>query len=324
MRETMTARRHIKDFDQFMARFMLQGSMREALSDFDVPALLALKGAERQEAEEVLIERLESSVNDPRVPRALGFMKSRRALPALRRVTRALNETAVEAALFLWELERDPGAAEALVRTLRESHIDTARLLAANALRDFPGPATEAALLQALDDEDELVRGRAGAVLMRQKGLEELAAVPRNRLFRLQALILNPLSAVRQAAIAELKELLAALAEGKRPDELGIATQEQPESPALQRLWDSVFNEGRKPEWKRRIDIDAYRALPEAERPWGEHLLLMLLGDRDLRGVHAAAELREQRALPALRELAGKRGKIAAEAQKAIAAIEGG
>lgn len=213
--------------------------------------------------------------------------------------------------------------AEALIETLQKAPSDTARLLAGQALRHFPGPATEAALFQALSDKDELVRGSASKMLLELKGLEKLSAVPRNRLFRIQALILNPLVSVRKAAINELQEVLAALAEGRRPEELGIATEEVPESPALQRLWESVFNENNKPEWKQRIDIDAFRALPASERAWGEHLLLLLLGNRDRRGIQAAAELREPFTLPALRELASKRGKIALEARKAIAAIGG-
>lgn len=100
----MTGRRYIKDFDEFLARFQHVGSMREVLSEFDIPALLALKGVERQEAEEVLIERLDAGFNDARIPPTLEVMESRSAIPVLRRRSRGLDETAVGAALAFWRL----------------------------------------------------------------------------------------------------------------------------------------------------------------------------------------------------------------------------
>jgi hypothetical protein len=293
---------------QDLAQRFQGGTGRAALEDFDLSGLRALSGPEREEAIDLLIERLASGANDPRVPRALVAMGAERAAPALRAVLlRSIDETAVAAALALWEMSRDPAAPAALIKILSSSYLEVPRQIAAAALSALPGEAVEEALLRALDDEHGAVRGAALDALVSRHRLSALAGEPRSRLGLLGIRLRNPLRAVRAPAAAEARQIFGGAAE-QAPG---------PEPAALGRFRKSVLDAraGKGGD----LDLDALRALSGVDRTLGELLLLQLLADGDARAVRALAGLGDRRFAAVLREVAGGRpGKLATAAARVL------
>lgn len=311
-------RKYFKDYTAFVERFV-SGSGREALEDFDVSSIVLLRGDEREEAIDVLLEQLAASVNDPRIPRALAALKSDRALPALeKRAATGQDDTAVATAESLWRYYKSPAAAAALVRIVRTSYLDQPRLAAAQLLGEIPGPEATAALLDALSDKVEAVRGAALDALKQRTGLDKLPGRG-GRLALLTARLYSSLSSVRDAALAEIRTLFTNLQAGKTPQDLGLGREDAPDSPMLARLRNSVFGEGGvRSKAPGKVDLEAFNALTGPERAWGEQFIIQLIGDGDPRGIEAATALHADWAVAALREVAKRRGKAGVAAKKAL------
>lgn len=145
----------------------------------DLGALLALSGAERDEAESLLIERMEGTGGS--VIEALAGLKSQRGAAALKEYAeRAGGSDAVEAALALWRIEKWPRAEVILIDVLegRRKYFpddDDAGLSdveamgrqdAARALGEIPSARSRTALNRASNDPDDMVRQYAEEALM--------------------------------------------------------------------------------------------------------------------------------------------------------------
>src|SRR5687768_7329552 len=87
-------------------------SSRAAMERFDLEALAALAGSERDAAEQRLIDLLGSGNGDPRVPHALQALGSARGLDAMRRLVGRLppDDARVAVAEILWTGERSAAA----------------------------------------------------------------------------------------------------------------------------------------------------------------------------------------------------------------------
>lgn len=311
---------HSAEFQAFLAS--LDGPIlgRADLEDFDLHALASLKDAERVEAERLLLERL-ATTNDPRVPRALAGNRSPNVTAALLQQLKRPNpdDTLIESANALLDGEHDGEALAALVRAVHDSGEESQRLRAIGILaaREDKTESADAALLEAMEaDPLPSVRAMAQQALLQRYGLSALASVPRSRLRRIDTLRLNPLTAVRRQAFADLTGILVALRAGKSPEALGLAAEEAPESAALARFQDSVGSEKKNAA----LDLDAFLQLAGDERGWAEVLLLFLLGKADPRAISACATLHLKSAEPALRELAEQTGPASLLARQTLAA----
>jgi len=195
--------------------------------DFDIPALLALQGDEREAAETLLVQRLSGSL-DRRVPRALGYMKSTKALPELEHgVVMHMGAAFMrsEMALAMWEIaseSRVPGWLQEILATGVEA---SGRSIAAYHLRDFPGNATEAALWAAIQTETSQ-RVRINAT----DSLFKLLQVPRwgkgSKLGHVRSWLSSGLQSLRSRGIKQLEALLKDMEANKEMD----SWLERPES----------------------------------------------------------------------------------------------
>lgn len=110
-----------EDFELFVASVNSALGGRGDLEAYDHGSLARLTGAEREEAETLLVDRIASGVNDPRAPGALLAMKAGGSVtdrlnalfPSL-----PVNETKVVVARLLFEFDRFHGAAGAVVSAL--------------------------------------------------------------------------------------------------------------------------------------------------------------------------------------------------------------
>lgn len=149
----------------------------------DVDALLALQGRERDLAERMLIEALP----DARAVVGLGALRSRNALRRLTDMFEAECAAAQQAriaenadwsgagmiatAQALWRIEPCARLSRALIGRLRHAAAWTERMDAAAALAAMAGEEVEAALFEALDDRDALVRHHAARSLLTIHGV---------------------------------------------------------------------------------------------------------------------------------------------------------
>src|SRR5438552_15520608 len=86
----------------------------------DEQALLSLDGAERAEAERLLIAGLESG--DYRPAAGLAALRSPQAAPRLKELLPTVGgDTRVQTALALWQIEQYPPAVPALIGVLRHA-----------------------------------------------------------------------------------------------------------------------------------------------------------------------------------------------------------
>jgi hypothetical protein len=301
-----------KNFTQFVDRFVLPG--REGLEQFNPDALKALSGADRDEVIALLCSELQAGTNDPRVATALEELHALEALPLLKQASQHTDQAAVAAALALWNLAQDPSVEQALASVLRNSNDPSARLMAAGDLERFPSAMTEQALLAALDDADELVRGQATATLMKHCGLSAFSGNPNSRLFCLTALVLNPLRAVREPAIRSIADLIAKLHAGADAASLGLNATEETRSEALAQFSASVFEQ--EDPWSEDFDLASLDRLQGEERPWAQHLIYLQLAEGDVRAVRALLHVGDPNCVAALREVAAMEDSEIAEAAR--------
>jgi HEAT repeat protein len=197
-----------ENFQRFTNSFL--GDPGEAARDgLDIAALRQLEGLERQQAEELLLQRL--ATGDSRAAVGLGELGSHQAAPTLKRLLQ-LSETGqpigpsyiINVAVALWQIEQFPGSMQRVAEILKQSPNATVRMEAAQALRKFSSPPATAALKAALSDEDGLVRYHAARSLLALAGklTDEFDMPP----LALKMMSNNP--AERQPAAAELNTLI--------------------------------------------------------------------------------------------------------------------
>jgi HEAT repeats len=309
------------EYQRFLDSVHAPLDSREPVERFDLEALAALHGHERDQAEKILLDLLDRE-DDGRVPDALAAMgSSRAAAPLKRALARGGGELMrVRTAEALWRLAQDPDALDVL-RTLAETAVYWGARNAAIGALGRTGAAVDDALFAALDDGDEVVRYNAMSSIWKQHGLEAIAAAaPRGRLNGLYARAISRLAAVRAPAIAELRAALAALAAGQSAQALGLVTQGKTDAAATRVL--ASYNGRDEAPWRDTLDVDALRALDAHDREWAEHMLAVWAGTGDARAVRALGALRAARGRAALEELARGDDELAREAAQALRALD--
>ncbi|HEY0071438.1 MAG TPA: HEAT repeat domain-containing protein [Chloroflexia bacterium] len=167
----------------------------------DTAALLSLEGEERAEAERLLLAGL--GTGDSRPARGLEELRSQQAVVPLKEQLKTASGTnLVNTARALWELEQYPPAADALIDVLRTASFWGNRVDAARALVKVNTPAAIAALWEAVNDPEDLVRHHAVASLLDLHGIhtDDWKGHP------LATDVMIPER--REAAVAKLRKLL--------------------------------------------------------------------------------------------------------------------
>jgi hypothetical protein len=132
----------------------------------DEQALLALAGEERQRAEKMLIDALESG--DYRPAAGLASLRSPKAAEKLKAELPGVSGSAeVQTALALWKIERYMPAADALIRVLMSGDFWGYRADAARAMRNVAIPRAIITLWYAVENDPvELVRSHAASSIL--------------------------------------------------------------------------------------------------------------------------------------------------------------
>lgn len=180
-----------------------------ARDGLDLAALRQLTGAERQQAEELLVQRL--AAGDSRGAVGLGEIGSTRATDLLQHYLNLSDAGqpigpgfSLNVAVALWQINQDPNAVQRVIAILQHTPDSFVRMEAAQALRKFSTSAAIQALQAALTDDDGLVRYHAARSLLALAGQlpDEFATPP------LAIKMMSPNAADRQQAAAELNALL--------------------------------------------------------------------------------------------------------------------
>jgi HEAT repeat protein len=280
----------------------LEVTGRESLESYDLNALFALEGQERDQAEQILIERL-IETNDPRAPKALRQLGSEKALPALRRaLVEQSGEMQVEVANTLWSLTREPSSITAITGVLQNGELYD-RVNAAFSLRNYPPEAVKEALLAAIEDDDKLVRANAVDSLFLLYGLNEWEQVPGRGISLLGLRLRSAFPSVRQEAVKELRAIIQGKQEGKSPQELGITTNSIPKSEEAVAFLKSIAAPAGTSQWQEDFDLEALGKLQGEEKEWAEYSLLNFLEKRDFRAVRALVYLNCPKAVKPLQEV---------------------
>jgi len=126
----------------------------------DPTSVNLLKGAERDQAENMLIESMRQG--SYWAPMGLREMCSRKAVPVMRKLlAKATGDLLIEIAIALNVIEDTTEYNSYIIHVLREYPSPYGRLNAARKLRDFPTPEVIKALFDAVSDADYLVRNHA-------------------------------------------------------------------------------------------------------------------------------------------------------------------
>ena len=230
------------------------------------------------------------------------------------------DETGVAAARAAWEQTKDRQRSPALIETLVKARKDSARESAAVAPADTRSSVAAESLLAALDSDDDAARNVVITALLRLVGLSELEQLGRSPVSRLGALILNPLGAVRQPAVAELRRIVAAVQTGQSAESLGLVPGRD-RSPPSSHACASVLSDPRRPgPWRNTLDLEAFGALRGEERERGCSGRIHFSPRVTCIAVRAIAELDLQAAIPVLREAAQQGNRTFAEAAQAALA----
>lgn len=286
-------------FEAFVAS-VLEPMTWSNISEYsNVGALLLLKGDEREEAEELLFERLRQ--HDGRAASALAELGRARAIAPLRAL---LADTApggmrLAAAQALLRLGDDSGLCAAQEVALHGED-PTSRQLAVSALATFPGGAEPRVLELAIDDPDPNVRSAAARVLIASHQLQGFNVSYQDKLGLLQNRCSSQLASVRAAALAELREIFVRHERGESPEQLGLTWRAADDRPPLAELRESF--RGREEPWREDFAVDVIAQLTGMERTWAEDCLWHFL-PTDPRSARALSALGVTRAIPALREL---------------------
>lgn len=146
-------------------------------SGIDATSVCGLEGAERDTAEDMLIESMQKG--SIWAPMGLRELRSQKAVPAMKKklsqITGNLHgELLIEIAIALNSIEDTTEYYPYILRALREDQSAYTRLKAARKLRDFPTPEVIEALFDAVSDDDYIVRSQASESLLAIHGLEPL------------------------------------------------------------------------------------------------------------------------------------------------------
>lgn len=139
----------------------------------DPTAACILEGAERDQAEDMLIESMEEGSHYAAM--GLRELRSIKAVPVMKRMLEKVSaDLLIEIAIALNVIEKTTEYNSYIVRILLEYPSPYVRLNAARKLRNFPTPEVIAALYDAVGDVDYLVRNHASESLLHIHGLEPM------------------------------------------------------------------------------------------------------------------------------------------------------
>jgi HEAT repeat protein len=199
----MVAPGHSSDYSAFYESFF--GDPYMAWHDgLDTEALARLQGKEREEAEQLLINALDS--DDYRPAAGLAVLRSKRATAKLKeQLSSTSGDRRIQIARALWHTEKYAPAVDAVIHELQHYPFWGSRVTAAMALRDMKTPASVDALRQALHDPQDLVRHHAAASLLLMYGIQDASSWEDNPL---TIDIMSDDKAKQEKAIVKIEKLV--------------------------------------------------------------------------------------------------------------------
>ncbi|TFH08826.1 MAG: HEAT repeat domain-containing protein, partial [Candidatus Thorarchaeota archaeon] len=161
-----------RQWDYFMATFFGDPYMMWH-DGIDPTAACILEGAERDQAEDMLINSMEEGSHYAAM--GLRELRSEKAVPLMKQmIVKVSADLLIEIAIALNVIENTTDYNPYLIQILLEYPSPYVRLNAARKLRDFPTPEAIAALYDAVSDVDYLVRNHASESLLAIHGLEPM------------------------------------------------------------------------------------------------------------------------------------------------------
>ena len=170
-----------RQWDVFMSNFF--GDTYIMWHDgIDPTSVCGLEGAERDQAEDMLIESMQKG--SFWAPMGLRELRSQKAVPVMKKMLSRINgalsgDLLIEIAIALNVIEDTTEYYPYILRALREAQSAYTRLKAARKLRDFPTPEVLEVLYDAVSDEDYIVRSQASESLLAIHGLEPMITAQR-------------------------------------------------------------------------------------------------------------------------------------------------
>lgn len=308
-------------FERFVDSFGV--TTHKSFEDYDIDALFQVEPGEQAQVEALLIERLRTT-DDPRAARALRYISSKAAAPALREAVRTQHGSArVEAVISLRQITGEDVGREAILEELR-SHSREVRLAVVRALPALDKATASPALFAALDDADKLVRATATQALYQLHELVQWAMVPARGLNLLALRLQSAYAAVREPAKEELRAVIAGREAGKSAAELGIPLERAAKSPAALRFIESFASPAGQPPWANDYDLEALAELTGKEADWARYVMYDNLEEGDFRAARALAATGDAGALTVLREARETAtGRAAEEIAAAVERLSG-
>jgi HEAT repeat protein len=315
----MAEQKKSKWFENFLAGVRAPMTWSNIDEYHGLGAFNFLKGDERTEAEDILIERL--THNDGRAAYALADIGCARAIEPLRaRLPASIpGLMRVAAATALQRLGDDSGRAAA-IDVLRSGNA-MEQQSAVSTLGVLGGADVEQALEGAFDAPSDDVRSAAAGTLIKLHGLQEFNRTYQDRLGLLQNRLSSPLATVRADARAELHDIFARSARGESPEQLGLTWRADDEHEPFRSF--ALSLQSNAPPWQDDFPLQFIASLAGHERTWAEDCLWHSL-PTDPRAARAFASLGVKRAIAPLREvLPMASGAVAIEAAAALWRLAG-
>ena len=139
----------------------------------DPTAICNLEGAERDQAEAMLIESMEEGSHYAAM--GLRELRSEKAVPLMKKMLEKVSaDLLIEIAIALNVIENTTEYNTHIIKILLEYPSPYVRLHAARKLRDFPTPEVISALYDSICDVDYLVRYHASESLLAIHGFEPM------------------------------------------------------------------------------------------------------------------------------------------------------
>jgi len=161
-----------RQWDYFMSNFFGDPYMMWH-DGIDPTAACILEGAERDQAEAMLIKSLEEGSHYAAM--GLRELRSEKAVPLMKQmIVKVSADLLIEIAVALNVIEKTTDFNHYLITVLLEYPSPYIRLNAARKLRDFPTPEVIAALYDAVSDVDYLVRNHASESLLAIHGFDPM------------------------------------------------------------------------------------------------------------------------------------------------------
>jgi len=159
-----------RQWDYFMENFFGDAYMMWH-DGIDPTAACLLEGAERDQAESMLIESMEAGSHYAAM--GLRELRSEKAVPVMKRLLEKVRANfEIEIAIALNVIEDTTDYTPHIIGILLKNRSQYVRLIAARKLRKFPTPEAIAALFDAISDREFLVRYNASESLLFICGLD--------------------------------------------------------------------------------------------------------------------------------------------------------